>query len=119
MGASTVAVVAAVVLSLVDAVVEVGGAAAAAAALLDPNGALVVRAVAAGPPATLGLPVGEAPLELVARAASRSLRSLSAASCLAWLEAVCRTAVDEVGREAVAEGWAGATDERRRADERF
>ena len=69
----------AVVLSL-EAAVDGAGAAAAAAPLLDPNGALV--GLAAGG-ATLDRPVGELPLAVLARAASRSLRSRRAASCLA------------------------------------
>lgn len=90
-------------------------AAAAAPLLDDPNGALVVVVL---PPATLGRLLGDPPLALLARAASRSLRSLSAASCLAWLEAVCRTAVDDAGRRLPVMPAGGATDERKRAEDR-
>lgn len=52
----------------------------------------------------------------LALAASRSSRSLMAAACLAWDEAVCRTAVDEDGR--VDDGWEGATDDLSLAEDR-
>lgn len=81
--------------------------------LADPNvpRPTVPRAVGELPPlAPVVLPA------TLALAASRSSRSLMAAACLAWDEAVCRTAVDEDGR--VDDGWEGATDDLSLAEDR-